>query len=203
MKYYVIFGKECKMSRIGLNPITIPSGCNIELKDNNVIVKGKNGQLNFAIPKAIKVEIDNNILSVKRENELKKTKAFHGLTRALINNMIIGVMTGYSKILALVWKGGKIEAKGNNFEMNVNFIKRSLAFPKELKIESLKNTAINIPGIEKTRIAGVVKISGIDKQLVGEYAAKFRAFLPPEPYHGKGIRYIEERITLRQGKTNA
>ena len=75
--------------------------------------------------------------------------------------------------------------------------------PKELKIEQMKATDIDIPGIEKTRIAGVIKISGIDKQLVGEYAAKIRAFLPPEPYHGKGIRYIDERVAIRQGKTNA
>ena len=202
-KFYAIFGKECKMSRVGLSPVTIPSGCTVELKDNTVVVKSKNGQLDFSIPKGITVEIDNNTVFVKRENELKTTKSFHGLTRAMINNMIIGVTTGYSKVLALVWKGGTIESKNNNLKLSVNFINKEVVLPKELKLENVKKADINIAGIEKSRIAGVIKISGIDKQLVGEYAAKIRALLPPEPYHGKGIRYIDERVPIKQGKTNA
>lgn len=191
------------MSRVGLSPVTIPSGCTVELKDNTVVVKSKNGQLDFSIPKGITVEIDNNTVFVKRENELKTTKSFHGLTRAMINNMIIGVTTGYSKVLALVWKGGTIESKNNNLKLSVNFINKEVVLPKELKLENVKKADINIAGIEKSRIAGVIKISGIDKQLVGEYAAKIRALLPPEPYHGKGIRYIDERVPIKQGKTNA
>ena len=191
------------MSRIGNKEIKIPSNCKVQVKERDILVEGKLGKLSFTLPEAINVKIEDDMVRVSRENELKQTKAFHGLTRALINNMIIGVTEGFSKTLVLIWKGGKIEAKGNKFSMNVNFIKRELELPKELKIENIKVTEISIPGVDRNRLAGAIRISGIDKQLVGEYAAKIRDFLPPEPYHGKGIRYIDEKIALRQGKKNA
>ncbi|MCK4643976.1 50S ribosomal protein L6 [bacterium] len=191
------------MSKIGNLLIEIPKGVQIEVKDNTVHVKGPKGELKWALLPEISLSIKDNQVEVKRGSELKKIKAFHGLSRALIYNMAIGVSEGYSKTLVLIWKGGKMEVKGKDFSLSVNFINKSLTPPPGIELTPVKTTELNIPGIERGRYAGAISVSGIDKQLVGQVAAKIRHFLPPEPYHGKGIRYIDEFVKTKSGKSGA
>ncbi|MCU0331753.1 MAG: 50S ribosomal protein L6 [Ignavibacteriaceae bacterium] len=176
------------MSRIGKKPVEIPKGVNINLEGQVIKVKGPKGELHKTIHPAIKAEIVENEIKFSRPDDLKETRSLHGLTRALIQNMIIGVTDSYKKSLEIVGVGYKAELKGKNLLLNIGY-SHPIYFvpPDDVKLEVPAPTQIII--------------SGIDKELVGLVAAKIRSFRKPEPYKGKGIKYSDERIIRKAGKT--
>jgi large subunit ribosomal protein L6 len=176
------------LSRIGKKPITIPKNVTVSIKDNNVQVKGPKGQLATNFHPNITLEIKDGELTTARENDLKENRALHGLTRALIQNMILGVSEGYKKILDIVGVGYRAEMKGQNLFINIGYSHPIYFMPPE---------GITLETPTQTQIV----ISGIDKQLVGAVAAKIRSFRQPEPYKGKGIKYSTEIIRRKAGKT--
>lgn len=178
------------MSRIGKKPIEIPGSVKIDIKDKEISVTGPKGTLKMNITGDVKVNIEGNELTFSRDNDQKKNKALHGLYRALMMNMIVGVTEGYSKKLELVGVGYKADLKGNLLVLALGYSHPIIfAAPSDIKIE------VPIP----TNII----ISGIDKQLVGAVASKIRSFREPEPYKGKGIKYDTEKIRRKAGKTAA
>ena len=175
------------MSRVGKKPIVIKD-VTFTQDGNDINVKGKLGELERTIHNSMELEIKDDELSVKRPNDQKENRALHGLTRALIQNMVTGVSEGYSKSLIIVGVGYRAELKGNNLLLNIGY-SHPIYFqpPAEIKLEVPAPTQI--------------KISGIDKELVGLIAAKIRSFRKPEPYKGKGIKYSDEIIVKKAGKT--
>lgn len=176
------------MSRIGRKPIQVPSGVTVTLNDNFIKVKGPKGELGFTYHPNITVTLNDNIIEITRPDDQKENRSLHGLTRALIQNMIKGVTEGYKKILDIVGVGYKAELKGNNLLLSMGY-SHPIYFipPAGIKLETTTPTQIII--------------SGIDKQLVGQVAAKIRSFRKPEPYKGKGIKYSTEVIRRKAGKT--
>ncbi len=176
------------MSRIGKKLIEIPNGVNVSLDGNVVKVKGPKGELQKVIHENIKVEMKDSQLKFERRDDLKTNRALHGLSRALVQNMILGVTQEFKKILDIVGVGYKVELKGNNILLNIGY-SHPIYFipPTGIKLESPTPTQIII--------------SGIDKQLVGQVAAKIRSIRKPEPYKGKGIKYSDEHIIRKAGKT--
>ena len=176
------------MSRIGKKPVEIPKGVTINLDGQLVKVKGPKGELHRTIHPAIKAEIVESEIKFSRPDDLKESRSLHGLTRALVQNMIIGVTDSYKKSLEIVGVGYKAELKGKNLLLNIGY-SHPIYFvpPDEVKLEVPAPTQINI--------------SGNDKELVGLVAAKIRSFRKPEPYKGKGIKYSDERIIRKAGKT--
>ena len=177
------------MSRIGRAPIAIPAGVTVTIdEDNLVTVKGPKGTLSQEVNKNITVKQEGNEIIVTRPNDEKQNRAFHGLYRALIANMIVGVSTGYTKTLNLVGTGYRAEAKGNTLNITIGY-------SHPVIMEAEENIAFATPN--QTTIV----VSGINKQQVGNVAAKIRAVRKPEPYHGKGIRYEGEVVRRKEGKT--
>ena len=177
------------MSRIGRMPITIPAGVSINVSDENVVtVKGPKGELSEKISKDITVGIEDGVLSVTRSSEDKKHRALHGLSRALIMNMVTGVTTGFQKNLDMVGVGYRAQKQGNKLVLSVGY-----SHPVEF--EEKDGITFDVPA--PTQIV----VNGISKQMVGEIAAKIRGVRPPEPYLGKGIKYREEVIRRKEGKT--
>lgn len=177
------------MSRIGYKPINIPSGVEVNLgADNLISVKGPKGQLNRIIPDGITVKSENGVINVERHSEIKKYKSLHGLSRTLINNMIIGVTEGYSKKLEINGVGYRAQKQGKKLVMN-------LGFSHHVEMEDPEGIEVEVPS--QTEII----VKGIDKQKVGNYAAKIRSWRKPEPYKGKGIKYEGEHIRRKEGKT--
>lgn len=176
------------MSRIGKKPVEIPKGVNINLEGQVIKVKGPKGELHRTIHPVIKAEVVESEIKFSRPDDLKESRSLHGLTRALIQNMIIGVTDSYKKTLDIVGVGYKAELKGKNLLLNIGY-SHPIYFvpPDEVKLEVPAPTQIII--------------SGIDKELVGLVAAKIRSFRKPEPYKGKGIKYSDERIIRKAGKT--
>jgi large subunit ribosomal protein L6 len=177
------------MSRIGKTPIEIKSGVEISISESFVEVKGPKGSLSQELPEGISVEKQEEILVVSRANDLRETKALHGLIRSLINNMVVGVTDGYQKELELVGVGYRAQAKGKNA------LELQLGFSHPVKFSAPEGIEFDVPS--QTEIS----ITGIDKQVVGQVAADIRALKKPEPYKGKGIRYVGERIIRKAGKT--
>ncbi len=175
------------MSRVGKKPINIKD-VQVTLSGDTLKVKGKLGELEMKVHPNITVEINGEELLVKRPNDLRENRALHGLTRALIQNMVTGVSEGFSKTLDIVGVGYRAELKGKNLLLNIGY-SHPIYFvpPDEIKLEVPAPTQI--------------KISGIDKELVGLVAAKIRSFRKPEPYKGKGIKYSDETIVRKAGKT--
>jgi large subunit ribosomal protein L6 len=178
------------MSRIGRKPITIIKGVKVEKKDNVLKVTGPKGELSVKIPSKIGVEIKENEIIVTRTSDAKIDKALHGTWRALLNNMIIGVSEGFQKKLEIVGVGYKAEPKGKKIQL-------ALGYSHPILFEPPQGIKIELP------IPTNIIISGIDKQLVGQVAAKIRSFRPPEPYKGKGIKYEGEYIRRKAGKAAA
>lgn len=176
------------MSRIGKKIIEIPNGVTVTIDGSIVKIKGPKGELQRAIHPNMKLELKDSNLEVKRPDDQKTNKALHGLTRALVHNMVIGVTSGYKKVLDIVGVGYRVELKGTNLLLNMGY-SHPIYFmpPAEIKIETPTQTQI--------------VISGIDKQLVGQVAAKLRSIRKPEPYKGKGIKYSGEQILRKAGKT--
>ena len=178
------------MSRVGKNPITIPEGVSVEVSDNKIIVKGKLGEIEQEFSD-VSININEGILTLERPSEAKDHKSKHGLYRALINNMVIGVSKGWTKELELVGVGYRATAQGQKLELALGFshgIVMSLA--NEVKVETVSEKEAN----------PIIKLSSFDKQLVGQVAAKIRSFRKPEPYKGKGIRFVGEQIRRKAGK---
>ncbi len=179
------------MSRIGKKPISLPAGVEVKVADNNVVtVKGPKGELQENISDLLTVEIKDGIVTVSRDGDDAEKRAQHGLARTLINNMVVGVTEGYEKKLQLVGVGYKAEKKGKNLVMNLGF-----SHPIELPDPEGITT--------ETPDATTIVIKGIDKAMVGNYAANIRAYRRPEPYKAKGIRYEGEYIRRKEGKTGA
>ena len=176
------------MSRIGKKPVEIPSGVKVSVSGETVAVEGKGGKLSIALPPHVAVEVKENQVLVSQTDEVREAGAMHGLARSLINNMVIGVSVGFKKELSIVGVGYKATLAGNKLTLNLGFshpIVYQLPDGVKLTVE------------EGTKMV----VSGCDKQLVGETAAQIRRFRPPEPYKGKGIRYVDERIVLKEGKS--
>lgn len=181
------------MSRIGILPIDIPAGVSIEVdKDNLVTVKGPKGELQQQVDRGISVKVEENQISISRATEEKDHKAKHGLYRSLLNNMVIGVSEGYTIKQELVGVGYRAEVKGNNrLELSLGFSHDILIqMPPEVKVEA----------VTERRANPIITLTSIDKQLIGEVAAKIRSFRPPEPYKGKGIRFVGEQLRRKAGK---
>ena len=177
------------MSRIGLKPVKVPAGVEVKVDEKNIVtVKGPKGQLTQAIDPSMKIEINDGILTVTRPTENKKHKSLHGLSRTLINNMIIGVTEGYEKKMEIVGVGYRAAKQGKKLVLN-------LGFSHPVEMEDPEGVETEVP----TQLEIVVR--GINKQLVGNYAAKIRAWREPEPYKGQGIRYAGEHVRRKEGKT--
>lgn len=176
------------MSRIGLKPIEIPAGVEIKFNDGLVEVKGPKGNLTQEVSRGFELEFEENQVTVKRPSESKQHRSLHGLYRTLIDNMIVGVTEGYKKQLEIVGTGYRAQKQGNKLNL-------SLGFSHPVILEDPEGITTEVPNER------VIIVSGIDKQLVGNYTAKIRAFRSPEPYKGKGIKYSDEYIRRKVGKT--
>ncbi len=176
------------MSRIGKKPIEIPKGVIITKNGSSVKVKGPKGELERKVHSNISIEIKDNELIVTRPDDTKENKALHGLTRALIQNMVNGVVNVFTKTLDIVGVGYRAELKGKNLLLNIGFSHPVYFVPPE-------------EVVLQTPVQTQIVISGIDKQLVGMVAAKIRSIRKPEPYKGKGIKYSDEQIQRKAGKT--
>ena len=176
------------MSRIGRMPIAVPAGVTVEIAENNhVTVKGPKGTLERSLPTEMKIELDGGVITVTRPNDLKKMKSLHGLTRTLINNMVVGVTEGYTKVLEVNGVGYKASKAGKTLTLNLGYSHPVIMEDPE--------------GIESTVADNKITITGIDKEKVGQYAAEIRDKRRPEPYKGKGIKYADEVIRRKVGKT--
>jgi large subunit ribosomal protein L6 len=181
------------MSRIGKLPVNLPKGVTVSISDANVVsVKGPLGELTQEVDKDLKVEVVGNEVILSRPTESKNHKSLHGLYRALIHNMVVGVSEGYKKELELVGVGYRAEAKGQNLEMSLGFSHEViLQLPNEVKVETKTERRAN----------PIITLTCIDKQLIGHVAAKIRSLRPPEPYKGKGIKFVGEQLRRKAGKS--
>lgn len=177
------------MSRIGYKPIDIPKGVEIKVNKGNVVeVKGPKGQLSEKINQGMEIKIEDNVLTIERPNSNKTNRSMHGLSRTLINNMIIGVTEGYSKSLEIQGTGYRAAKQGNKLVL-------TLGYSHPLELEDPKDIEVEVPAQNK------IIVRGINKQQVGNYAANIREYRRPEPYKGKGIRYTDEHVRRKVGKT--
>ena len=177
------------MSRIGVKPITVPAGVEVTIAEGNLVtVKGPKGTLTKNIDAAISIKQEENTITVERPTNNKQHRSLHGLTRTLIDNMVIGVTNGFEKKLELVGVGYRAQKQGKKLVMN-------LGFSHPVEMEDPEGLTVEVPN--QTELI----VKGIDKQLVGNYAAKIRDWRKPEPYKGKGIRYAGEVVRRKEGKT--
>ncbi|MEZ5407953.1 MAG: 50S ribosomal protein L6 [Acidimicrobiales bacterium] len=176
------------MSRIGKAPIPVPDGVQVDVKGNALTVTGPKGTLSHTIPESVEVSLDDSVLTVTRANDERRSRALHGLTRSLVNNMVIGVSQGFRKDLEIVGVGYRAAAN------NPTQITLALGFSHPVVVHAPDGITFEVP--EPTKI-GVI---GIDKQAVGQVAATIRAWREPEPYKGKGVRYAGERVLRKAGK---
>ncbi|MET1153349.1 50S ribosomal protein L6 [Arthrobacter sp.] len=175
------------MSRIGRLPITVPAGVEVKVDGNVVSVKGTKGELSHTLASPITVSLEESTLTVARPNDERESRSLHGLTRTLINNMIIGVTEGYKKDLEIVGTGYRVQAKGSDLEF-------ALGFSHPVTVNAPDGITFAVEGPTK------LSVSGINKQQVGEVAANIRKLRKPDPYKGKGVRYAGEQIRRKVGK---
>ncbi len=175
------------MSRIAKAPVLIPSGVNVKLDGNNLLVKGKNGELSYDFNQAVSLTIDENIIQVVWDKNDKKATAQAGTARAIANNMVTGVSAGFEKKMTLIGVGYRAQAKGNILSLSLGY-----SHPVDFNVPN----GISVETPTQTEIV----IKGSNKQLVGEVAAKIRAYRPPEPYKGKGVRYSDEHVARKEAK---
>ena len=179
------------MSRIGRMPITVPAGVTVNVADGNVVtVKGPKGELNRALRAEMIIKQEGSTITVERPSDDKLHRSLHGLTRTLLNNMIVGVTDGFKKELDVNGVGYRVAKEGKNLVMN-------LGFSHQVIVPEIEGITIDVPSPNK------IVISGCDKQVVGQFAAEVREKRPPEPYKGKGIKYTDEVIRRKVGKTGA
>ncbi len=176
------------MSRVGRMPIAIPDGVSVTIAENNLVtVKGPKGTLERVLPQEMTIREEDGHVIVERPNDLKKMKSLHGLTRSLINNMVIGVNQGYEKVLEVNGVGYRAQKSGKKLTLNLGY-----SHPVEME---------DPDGLEVTVDGNKISVKGIDKEKVGQYAAEIRSKRKPEPYKGKGIKYVDEHIRRKVGKT--
>ncbi len=178
------------MSRVANNPINVPDTVNVSINDNVVLVKGNKGELDFSLPSSISIDIKDNIVAVNYNLEDQKSVALAGTTRSILNNMIIGVSEGFEKKLELIGVGYRAKASGKLLELTLGFshpIKYQL--PDDVEVETPSQTE--------------VVLKSHNKQILGQAAAEIRAFRPPEPYKGKGVRYSDEQVKRKEAKKAA
>ena len=175
------------MSRIGRKPINIPAGVTVSVDNGVIEVKGPKGTLDYKFNPAMQIEVKGEEINVTRPNDAKENRSLHGLTRTLINNMGVGVTEGYKKTLKVNGVGYRVEKKGKQCVMN-------LGYSHKIIVEDTEDITIEVPD------PNTIVISGIDKQKVGQFAAEVREKRPPEPYKGKGIKYVDEYIRRKEGK---
>ncbi|WP_411827033.1 50S ribosomal protein L6 [Luteolibacter sp. AS25] len=176
------------MSRVGLKPISLPEKVAVKVDGNTVNVEGPKGKLDFAVPAGISLKNEGDTIVVSRETEHRQHRALHGTVRSIVNNMIIGVSTGFSKDLEIHGVGLRAAVKGSDLDLSLGRSHPLLhPIPEGLTVTVNENTKI--------------KVEGIDKQIVGQFAAEVRSFYPPEPYKGKGVRYADERVRRKEGKS--
>ncbi len=179
------------MSRIGRAPVAIPAGVEVNVADNNVVtVKGPKGTLTQQFNANLTITVEGNVITVARPNDLKENRALHGLTRSLLNNMVVGVTEGFKKTLEVNGVGYRVALEGNKLVMN-------LGYSHQVIMEAPAGITVEVPN------PNLIVISGYDKQLVGQFAANVREKRRPEPYKGKGIKYSDEVIRRKVGKTGA
>ena len=178
------------MSRIGKAPITVPAGVNVSIDGRDVTVKGAKGELKMTVAPNMKVELNEGVITVSRPNDEKANRSLHGLTRTLINNMVVGVNEGFTKTLEVNGVGYRATKEGKNLVLNVGY-SHPVIMPE---IEGIE---VEVPNPNQ------IIIKGIDKQKVGQFAAEVRGKRPPEPYKGKGIKYDYEVVRRKEGKTGA
>ncbi|AIF42063.1 50S ribosomal protein L6 [Virgibacillus sp. SK37] len=177
------------MSRIGLKPIEIPEGVEVKIGDrNSVTVKGPKGELSRDLSQDMKINMEDNVITIERPSDHKDHRALHGTTRSLINNMVVGVSQGFEKSLEIIGVGYRAQKQGDKVVINAGY-----SHPVE--IDPIEGIEIEIP--KNTQVV----VKGIDKELVGAIASNIRAIRPPEPYKGKGIRYEGEFVRRKEGKT--
>jgi large subunit ribosomal protein L6 len=180
------------MSRIGRKPISIPSGVDVTVTGGMIKVKGPKGELTQAVPPHTTITVAEGVATITRENDEPEVRALHGLTRALLQNMVTGVTKGYEKRLEIIGVGYRAQATATKITLNIGYSHPvELEVPKGLKVEFDKEAK------------NIMIVSGIDKQLVGSLASKVRSLRPPEPYLGKGIRYVGEYVPRKAGKAVA
>ena len=177
------------MSRIGRMPITVPAGVTVSVAEGNVVtVKGPKGELTRALSAEMNINQEGNVITVTRPSDEKAHRSLHGLTRTLLNNMVIGVVDGYKKELDVNGVGYRVAKEGKNLVMN-------LGYSHQVIVPEIDGITIDVPSPNK------IIVSGCDKQVVGQFAAEIREKRPPEPYKGKGIKYVDEVIRRKAGKT--
>jgi large subunit ribosomal protein L6 len=181
------------MSRIGKLPVNLPNGVTVNISDTNLVrVKGPLGELTQAVDADIKVEVVEDQINFERPSESKRHKSLHGLYRSLVSNMVTGVSQGYKKELELVGVGYRAEAKGQQLELSLGFSHDIIIqLPSEVKVETKTERRAN----------PIITLTSIDKQLIGHVAAKIRSLRPPEPYKGKGIKFVGEQLRRKAGKS--
>lgn len=181
------------MSRIGKLPIELPQGVSVTVaKDNVITVKGPKGELSQKISPDMKVEVENGVFTIERPNDEKENRALHGLYRSLINNMVVGVSEGFRKELELVGVGYRVSNQGQILELSLGFTHSIfMELPKEVKVETKMERNKN----------PLIILESSDKQLLGQICAKIRSFRKPEPYKGKGVRFVGEQVRRKSGKT--
>ena len=176
------------MSRIGKMPITIPSGVTVAVEGDVVRVKSSKGELTERIPSEVQVDIEDGVMNIRRGADDKRSRAMHGLTRAIVANMVTGLTDGFTKTLEIIGVGYRVQKNGNKVVINVGY-----SHP----VEVFETDTIKLD-VEGTNI---IKVTGVSKQAVGQFAANIRDIRPPEPYKGKGIRYKGEEVLRKVGKT--
>jgi large subunit ribosomal protein L6 len=176
------------MSRVGLKPISLPEKVAVKVEGNTVLVEGPKGKLDFAVPAGISLKAEDGTVVVSRATEQRVHRALHGTVRSIVNNMITGVSIGFSKDLEIHGVGLRAAVKGSDLDLSLG-----RSHPLLHPIPSGLTVTVN----ENTKI----KVEGIDKQLVGQFAAEVRSFYPPEPYKGKGVRYSDEKVRRKEGKS--
>lgn len=176
------------MSRVGVKPIALPDKVALKVDGRKVFVEGPKGKLEFDLPQGVDVSNDDGSVAVTRQSDLREHRALHGTVRSIVNNMIIGVTAGYIKELEIQGVGLRAAVKGKNLDLSLGKSHPIIhPIPAELSVNVADSTKI--------------KIEGIDKQMVGQFAAEVRSFYPPEPYKGKGVRYVGERVRRKEGKS--
>ncbi len=176
------------MSRIGKQPVAIPAKVKVEVKGQKVLVEGPKGKLNWELPRRTGAKVENGNILISRQGEDAQAKALHGLSRSLVNNMVKGVSEGFVKKLEIQGVGFKAAVQGKNVSLSLGYSHPlNYPIPDQVKVTVEENTKLTI--------------EGPDKQVIGQVAAEIRAYYPPEPYKGKGVRYVGEKVERKEGKT--